>query len=189
MSGFPRYFEAYGGLNALVKSRYFWSAIGITVVCSRYFTTGKWWDLSLAVVPGLVGFSIAGVAIFISLGSDALRSRIAGKLPGEREESPFMAFMAMFTHFVVVQLLALLCAFIAKALFDAAPIANNPLSGIAEDLRGPFWLFGGFCFSYALLLCVALAIEIYRLASMIDDYQTHINQTPPSNSPGEGTDE
>lgn len=179
MSGFPRYFEAYGGLNALVKSRYFWAAGAITLVCSRYFTTAKWWDLSLAVVPGLVGFSIAGVAIFVSLGSDALRSRIAGKLPGETVDSPFMAFMAMFTHFVVVQLLALISAFIAKALFDAQPIHNNPLAALAEDFRAPFWLFGGFCFAYALLLCVALAVEIYRLASMIDDFQTALNDQPP----------
>lgn len=176
MSGFPRYFEAYGGLNALVKSRYFWVAAVVTAACSRYFTTPKWWDLSISVVPGLVGFSIAGVAIFVSLGSDALRSRIAGRMPGEAEDSPFMAFMAMFTHFIVVQLLALISAFVAKAFYDARPLIDNPLAGLASDLRSPFWLLGGLCFTYAIFLCVALAVEIYRLASMIDDYQTRLNE-------------
>lgn len=180
MSGFPKYFEAYGGLNALVKSKYFWAAVAITAVCSRYYTTAEWWNLSLSVVPGLVGFSIAGVAIFVSLGSDALRARIAGKAPGDDAESPFMAFMAMFTHFIVIQLLALIAAVIAKAFYDARPIVANPLAGLAADLQAPFWLFGGLCFTYAILLCVALAVEIYRLASMIDAYQTYLNRQAPS---------
>lgn len=176
MIKFPRYFEAYGGLNALVKSRFFWSAMLVTAICSKFFTAPKWWELALSVVPGLVGFSIAGVAIFVSLGSDALRSKIAGKIPGETVESPFMSFMAMFTHFIVIQLLALLVAFVAKALYDATPLASNPLAGLVDDLRGPFWLFGGLCFTYAIFLCFALAVEIYRLASMIDEYQTRVNQ-------------
>jgi hypothetical protein len=177
MSGFPRYFEAYGGLNALVKSKYFWTAVLIAGACSRYFTTPRWWELSIAIVPGLVGFSIAGIAIFISLGSDQLRSRIAGKMPGDNTESPFMAFMAMFTHFIVVQLIALVCAVIAKAFYDAREITTNPLAGLASDLKAPFWLLGGFCFIYAIVLCVALAIEIYRLASMIDAFQTMLNSS------------
>lgn len=176
MNEHPGYFEAYGGLNALAKSRYFWCAVGTTAICSRYFMTPKWWDLSIAVVPGLVGFSIAGVAIFISLGSDALRSRIAGRLPGEVDVSPFMAFMAMFTHFVVIQLLTLFTAFLAKAFYESKEIVSNPFAGIVADLKSPFWLLGGFFFSYSILLCVALAMEIYRLASMIDDYQTRLNE-------------
>jgi hypothetical protein len=184
MNGFPRYFEAYGGLNALAKSRYFWGAVAITGVCSRYFTTPKWWDLSIAFVPGLVGFSIAGVAIFVSLGSDQLRARIAGKMPGEKEESPFMSFMAMFTHFIVIQLVALVAAFIAKAFYEARPLGQNPLAELSDSLREPFWLFGGLAFTYAILLCTALAVEIYRLASMIDDYQTRLNEL----GEGGGTD-
>lgn len=83
----------------------------------------------------------------------------------------------MFTHFVVVQLIALLCAFVAQALYDARPIANNPLAGLASDLRGPFWLLGGLLFCYALSLCTALAIEIYRLANMIDQFQSRENNS------------
>lgn len=173
---FPKYFEAYGGLNAVVTSKYFWSAVALTALAGRYFTTAKWWDLAISVVPGLVGFSIAGLAIFISLASDALREVIAGKRPGSSAESPFMTFMAMFTHFIVVQLLALLLAFIAKALYQAKPISGNPLQYCAEGLRSPFWLVGGLLFVYALFLCVALAVEIYRLAAMIDDFQTTENE-------------
>lgn len=177
MIKFPEYFDTYGGLNALVKSKYFWFAVAITILCSRYFTTPGWWELAITVIPGLVGFSIAGVAIFVSLGSDSLRAVIAGKDPNDPSPSPFMAFMAMFTHFVVIQLIALLCAFVAQALYDARPIASNPLEGLASELRGPFWLVGGLLFCYALSLCTALAIEIYRLAKMIDEFQSRENSS------------
>mgnify|MGYP003546720990 CR=1 FL=1 len=175
MIKFPDYFEAYGGLNALVKSKYFWLATILTVFLSRYFTTPNWWALATSILPDLVGFSIAGVAIFVSLSSDSLRSFIAGSKPEENHDSPFMTFMAMFTHFLVIQLLALLFAIVAQALYEARPALNNPLSGLADDLRNPFWLLGGFLFCYAISLCIALSIEIYRLARIIDKIQTHQN--------------
>jgi hypothetical protein len=176
MIKFPKYFDEYGGLNAVVKSKYFFFAFLTTAMISRYFATPYWWELSIAVVPGLVGFSIAGVAIFVSLGSDSLRSVVAGKRPGSNNSSSFMSFMAMFTHFIVVQLLALLFAFIAKALYEAKPIQENLLYAVAESLKEPFWVLGGLLLIYALFLCVALAVEIYRLAAMIDDYQTVENE-------------
>ena len=175
MIKFPQYFEVYGGLNSLVKSKYFWCAIALTLVCSRFFLTPSWWELATSVIPGLVGFSIAGVAIFVSLGSDSLRAVIAGKEPGDTEESPFVQFMAMFTHFIVVQLAALIFALVADALYSAKPIANNPLADLAESIRPPFWLLGGLLFLYAIFLCIALAVEIYRLATLIDRFQTAEN--------------
>lgn len=177
MIKFPKYFRAYGGLNALVQSRYFILAAVTSVMCWRYFTSPKWWDIVLSIVPGLVGFSMAGVAIFVSLGSDSLRAVIAGKKKGESDESPFMSFMAMFTHFIVVQLLALIAAFLSKAMFEGRPIQIAVLVELVNEFKNPFWVFGGFCFLYAMFLCVALAVEIYRLASMIDDYQTAVNNS------------
>ena len=169
---FPSYFETYGGLNSVVKSRYFWAAVATTALCSKYYTQPGWWELAISIVPGLVGFSIAGVAIFVSLGSDSLRSVIAGKRVGSEEPSPFLTFMSMFTHFIVVQLLALFIALVSKALFDVAPISPNPFEAIAVSLKNPFWLLGGLTLSYAVILCAALALEIYRLARMIDTFQT-----------------
>lgn len=171
------YFSEYGGLNAIFLSPFFYLAVATTGVCSRYFTTPKWWDVVISVVPGLVGFSIAGVAIFISLGNDSLRGVFAGKEPGSSESSPFMKFMAMFTHFIVVQLIALLCAFCAKALYEVAPIVSDAAVANINVAKNSFWLLGGLCFCYAIFLSMSLAVEIYRLARMIDAYQSEVNNS------------
>ena len=178
MARSPSYFDVYGGFNSVFRSKYFFGAIAMTIVLGRYFTSAGWWDLSVAVIPGLVGFSIAGVAIFISLGSDKLREVIAGRRKGSTVPSPFLKFMAMFTHFIVIQLMALVFALGAKAFYEAAPWEANFMAPMTYAIREPFWLVGGLFFSYAVLLCVALAIEIFRLAWMIDEHQSVENELP-----------
>jgi len=183
---FPKYSDDYGGLDVLVASKYFWLSVVAAIVCSRYFGAPGWWDLVLGVVPGLVGFSIAGVAIFVSLGSDKLRASLAGAMPNKVETSPFIDFMAMFTHFIVTQLIALVVAIVSKALYQSPISAASPLVSYAEPFKEPLWWLGGFFFIYAVLLCVALAVEIYRLATIIDDFQTRENAKLFSNQEDEG---
>ena len=178
MRHFPKYFVIYGGFNAMATSVYFWGAAVLTALCYKYFASPDWWSLVLNVVPGLVGFSIAGVAIFVSLGSDRLRASIAGREPGSDDSSPFIDFMAMFTHFIVIQLLALVVAVASKALYESPIDQRSPLVLLVDPIRNPFWLVGGFLFLYATLLCVALALEIFRLAEMIDEFQTRENARP-----------
>lgn len=173
---FPAYFEQYGGVNSVIRSRFFWCAVVITTLMAAFFSSEKWWELAISVIPGLVSFSIAGVAIFVSLGSDALRAVIAGKKAGSSESSPFVGFMSMFTHFIVIQLLALLSALLAKAFYVTPPQGLEAIAVLLDGLKVPFWLLGGLLFNYAILLCIALAIEIYRLAEMIDEFQTVENE-------------
>lgn len=179
MSKKSSYFSEYGGINSILLSPFFYLALAATVVSYHYFTTPKWWDVVISVIPGLVGFSIAGVAIFISLGNDSLRAVFAGRDAGSTESSPFMKFMAMFTHFIVIQLIALLCAFTAKAMFEVEPVWSSILVNQINAGKDPFWLFGGFCFFYSIFLSMSLAIEIYRLARMIDEYQSTVNEIEP----------
>lgn len=173
--GMPRYFGEYGGWNSIFASRYFYAAAVVSGLGYWYFQQPKWWDLVTSVVPGLVGFAIAGVAIFVSLGSDALRSTIAGKVPGSCDQSPFIAFMAMFTHFVMVQLIALVLALLAKFFYETLKPPFATLVEIGFMLKPFFWWLGGLFFSYAVMLCLSLGTEIFRLATMIDDFQTQEN--------------
>ncbi|MEB1524295.1 hypothetical protein VDQ97_04805 [Xanthomonas campestris pv. campestris] len=111
----------------------------------------------------------------VSLGSDALRSTIAGKVPGSCDQSPFIAFMAMFTHFVMVQLIALVLALLAKFFYETLKPPFATLVEIGFMLKPFFWWLGGLFFSYAVMLCLSLGTEIFRLATMIDDFQTQEN--------------
>ncbi|MBN5078242.1 hypothetical protein JY424_01035 [Stenotrophomonas maltophilia] len=174
--GIPRYFVEYGGWNSVFASKYFYAAAAVSGLGFWYFQQPKWWDLVTSVVPGLVGFAIAGVAIFVSLGSDALRSIIAGKEPGSNDTSPFIAFMAMFTHFIMVQLIALVLALVAKFFYETTAPPSAALVEVGVTLRPLFWWLGGLFFCYAVMLCLSLATEIFRLATMIDDFQTRENK-------------
>lgn len=174
--GMPRYFVEYGGWNSVFASKYFYAAAAVSGLGFWYFQQPKWWDLVTSVVPGLVGFAIAGVAIFVSLGSDALRSIIAGKEPGSKDSSPFIAFMAMFTHFIMVQLIALVLALVAKFFYETTAPPSAALVEVGVTLRPLFWWLGGLFFCYAVMLCLSLATEIFRLATMIDDFQTRENK-------------
>ncbi len=180
------YFQVYGGLNEVVKSPYFYGALLTTLVASRYLLEPGWWDLVISAVPGLVGFSIAGVAIFISLGNDSLRSVFAGRDPGETAHSPFMKFMAMFTHFIVIQLAAFILAYLAKAIYESPAFPIPEIVDLVDSGRYVFWFIGGLAFSYAVFLSMALALEIYRLARMIDEFQTAENEPSPESRPEAG---
>lgn len=174
--GMPRYFAEYGGWNSVFASKYFYAAVAVSGLGYWYFQQPKWWDLVTSVVPGLVGFAIAGVAIFVSLGSDALRSIIAGKEAGSTATSPFIAFMSMFTHFIMVQLIALVLALVAKFFYETASPPSAALVDVGVTLRPIFWWLGGLFFCYAVMLCLSLATEIFRLATMIDDFQSQENE-------------
>lgn len=172
------YFGEYGGLNAIVSSPFFWAAVALCGIVSRYFMQPGWWEVVISVVPGLVGFSIAGVAIFISLANDALRSLIAGREPDEKESSPFIKFMAMFTHFIILQLGSFLFAFVAKALYQTTPVGSAALIEAINEYKNIFWLAGDLLFCYATFLTIALVLEIYRLARMIDEFETAHKKQP-----------
>jgi hypothetical protein len=174
--GMPRYFAEYGGWNSVFASRYFYAALAVSGLGYWYFQRPNWWDLVMSVIPDLVGFAIAGVAIFVSLGSDSLRSTIAGKEPGSEKSSPFIAFMSMFTHFVMVQLIALVVALLAKFFYETENPPFKFMLDVGVQLRSCFWWLGGLFFSYAVMLCISLAIEIFRLSTMIDEFQTNENE-------------
>ena len=109
-----RYWREYGGWKALVFSPYFHAAVGLTLLLAHYWQNEPWWDVALSVLPNIIGFALGGYAIWLGFGDEEFRHKISER-PAEGGASPYMQVSAAFAHFVIVQILALLGALIAKA--------------------------------------------------------------------------
>jgi hypothetical protein len=170
------YFSVYGSVRALVTSAYLWIAIAITAIA--FGAWGKadtdWFDTVISILPNLLGFSIGGFAIFLSIGDEQYRQVICGE-DESGTPSPYMEVAATFMHFVAVQVLALVLATIAKS----HPVAALHLAGSTLEVLAPLaWLFRAFsylAFVYALILCLAAIEAIWRVART---YDKHVSDRP-----------
>lgn len=146
------YWHLYGGWRELFTSPYFHFAIAVTVVCSPIWFTSSgarvWADSAVNILPNLMGFSIAGMAIFLAFSNPTTMEAITEE--GE-PESYFTVTVASFFHFILVQTVALFLGFIGSFYESALLSAVGVLS-----------------LSYALLVSPAMAMQLLRTASLIN---------------------
>ena len=151
-AAFPIYWKAYGGWSGLFRSPYIYVSIVITVALSGLWLecndAGErvWAPLALSVLPSLVSFSLGALAIVFAMTSGVYLKLIHGE--GD-ENSTFMRLIAVFFHFILVQIFAILFALAVEAY------SNIVLSAIG------FWLF-----CYALLSGVAAASNLVLIADI-----------------------
>lgn len=168
-----RYWREYGGWQALVFSPYFHAAILLTLLLAHYWQNEPWWDVALGVLPNVIGFALGGYAIWLGFGDEEFR-RLISERPVEGEASPYMQVSAAFAHFVIVQLMALIGALIAKAnSFDLTAdhwlgqifVATGlPLNFIQLHVAPWFWGFGFMLFVYGLMTAIAATLAVFRVA-------------------------
>ena len=151
-----QYWRTYGGIPALVKSPYLHTSLAGSFLIPLW-KMDDWYDIPLDVIPSILGFSLAGYAMFLAFGDEAFRRLIAGEY-GDGKESPFMEFNAIFLHFIVVQILAILLAVNAK---------------VREIDGGVAAYFSCVVFVYSLLTALAAAIEIFRCSRLFDRFVKH----------------
>lgn len=163
---FRRYWKSYGGLSALVSSPYLHVSILITILTLGYWSDNDWWVQSLRVLPSLMGFTLGGFAIFLSLGSEDFRSIMARADKGEStDKSPYMVVISSFVHFVLIQMLAIITSIIANAAsYTSLPFfISSSWNDIFILLIG---LFGYGLFIYSLLLATSVCMAIYRMSGL-----------------------
>lgn len=174
---FSRYWQAYGGLGALVRSVYLHAALLVLLpVTFHTWSEPLWWNDVLSALPNLLGFSLAGFAIFIGFGDERFRTLLA-----EPEENPtrptiYVSLCATFVHFILVQIIALIYAVIAKSWWfyatwmepvrELLPWMNSIAGGVGYAL-----------FLYALTSVLAATMHVFRITSMYEAYQ-HSTFTP-----------
>lgn len=157
----------------MLKSRYLYFACFILGLTFGTWRSELWWDQVFSIIPNLLGFSLAALAIFLGAGSEKFRETISGEEPEDGgAPSPFMAATATFTHFVIVQLLALTLAIVCAALYRIPlpfiPFASPYLVEANQLARVILWGFGYGCFIYSICVAFAAATSLFRVAGWFD---------------------
>ncbi len=172
---FAAYFLAYGGFRAVVRSPYAHAAVLISAITTPIWTMPGWWDLPLSILPNLIGFTLSGYAVMMTLGNQRLRTEMTR--PISDRPSAFMATNATFFHFLVLQIVAMLIALLAKSrpfssVFDVMPLGHTAaIARRAIALTG--WAFGYCIFVYALTSAMAAAAAIFRVGRWFEWSMKH----------------
>lgn len=162
------YWALYGGFGALIKSAYFHMAIAISAIGYKFWYFPEWWEMPFSIIPSMLGFSLAGYAIFLAFGNDEFRSfLVKAKI---RDSSAFVSLTATFMHFVLLQVLSLLLSFVAKFLFSITVTLPSLLADGLFFLQKLFWFFCFVLFIYSITTSLASVIAIFRIVRLFDTY-------------------
>ena len=148
-----RYWKLYGGWRALLFSPYFSAAFVLVIPCVGLWQPGasaEWADMSINILPNLMGFSIAGMAIMLAFSHPESLRAITQK---GRENSYFLKVAANLCHFLVAQIIALICALIRKSGFDWSP----------------FSYFGVLALLYATMASIGAAGQLFNTAVIMNE--------------------
>jgi hypothetical protein len=146
-----RYWKLYGGWRAILRSHYIYAALIFTFVCYPLWRPGAgtdWADASENILPNLMGFSIAGMAIMLAFSHPQSLRAVTQK---GKDDSYFLKVSANLVHFLVVQVIAIFTA-----------IAGKPLG------CWPVAFFGVFTLLYAILLGIAAAGQLFNTARIMN---------------------
>lgn len=177
---FSRYWNAYGGLAALLESPYLHISLALLAITSHYWVFGKWWDQPLAIIPNLLGFSLGGLALFVGFSEKEFQSLLATTKKDEKV-SMLLGVCSKYIHFIVVQVLSLFAAIVGKSLdfsYGWPPGLEVAVSGVTIVFSG----IGYLLFLYAISSMLAAAMSIFRVISWYQTYhekgQSRINPAP-----------
>lgn len=160
------YWRLYGGWRAVLTSPYLHLALLVTAACSPI-----WWDntkganiwpsAAVNILPNLMGFSIAGMAIFLAFSNESTMKAVTED--GE-PESYFVITVANFFHFIFIQTIALFLGFIGLHYQCHALSA-----------AGVFFLV------YALAVAPAMAMQLLHTARIINAAESLPDKPPGEN--------
>ena len=182
-----RYWRAYGGTAELTRSPYVHFAVAVTILTQPYWVKDAWYSVSMSVLPNLLGFAIAGFAVWIGWGDPSFRKLLIETEASDSQPSlsAYEQLSATFAHFAVVQTTALTFAAISSALaFDLS--AENWLAKILETLhlgRNFFEHFtpyasaaGFFLFVYAVITTLETTLALFRLSTWFIKWNEVVNE-------------
>jgi hypothetical protein len=175
---YARYWGAYGGFAALARSFYLHAALVITLVCFNAWLTAGWWDQVTSTLPNVLGFTLGGFAIFTSFGDEKFRKLLAE--PDEDDaEAPtaYVKLCSTFVHFILVQIIALLFAIVAKAMCFPWDKAPDLFKVALPWLNGAAGFIGYALFIYSLTSALAATMHVFRIASMYETFQKNHNHS------------
>lgn len=175
-SSFSLYWWAYGGWSALWGSVYLRFSIVFNTISFNTWSNAGWWDISVGALPTMLGFTVAGFAVFIGFGDDGFRSQLV-EIDDEDSEEPssYIKFCASFVHFIVIQSLALILALLGKS-WDFYSELMNPVRDFLPYINTAFGFFGYGLFIYSVATIVAISMHFLNLAEIYREYKKFISE-------------
>ena len=157
---FGIYWSAYGGWHALRRSPYSHISCVLAFLSACHpFSEGAeaFYDLGVAVLPGMLGFTLAGIAILMAFGDSTFLELLCGMRPDENNKySPLMSHAANYVHFLITQGATLVFSIFAKAL---------SLNFFFSNFLGYLGLY------YSVLLCIATIFSVFRMVRYYDKFK------------------
>ncbi|NSL24925.1 hypothetical protein [Agrobacterium tumefaciens] len=167
-----RYFHAYGGVAGVLGSPIFGVAVIVSALSYSIWLSPTWVDKVDSLIPSLLGFSLGTYAILFSLVSARLKGALRALKTGSGV-TYLESINATFFHFIMVQVVTLVWATLFKGswFFDALNFFGRDADWVSSvkwwAYRGG--AFGGFVLlTYSILLTIAAALAVYRLAMIKD---------------------
>jgi len=167
-----RYFRAYGGWAAVFASPLFAIAFVVTSISYSSWMTKDWTETSKSLIPNLLGFSLGTYSIIFSLVTSRIKRAMKASL-GPSGSSRLEEVNATFFHFILVQVIALLWAFVYQGtlITDILKFVSGSHSAaipILHALRFTGSFIGYLLLIYSFLLILGAALAVYRLALIVD---------------------
>lgn len=168
-----RYWRAYGGVHALVRSFYLHAAVALSLICSNLWLTTGWWDMGIAVIPKVLAYTVLGFAAFLGFAKSKFLQSLAEPEADPTRPSVYAALCATFVHFIIVQVTALLFAILAKALHFPWHAAPDTFRLVLPWFNGAAGFVGFTVFMYALTSTLATVMHLFRIALMYEQFEKH----------------
>lgn len=175
---FKLYWNAYGGFHAFWASYYFLIPLIITLFCRNHWLNNKEWiNDPLTILPSLLGFTLAGYAMWLSVGNEKLKILLSSKFNKKKNEySFFMQINSSFIHFVIFQIIALILVYFLKyndidyfiKIIEEHYILFNSTIAVLDFIGNLFNAIGFFLFIYSIFTMLATVLGIFRISFWID---------------------
>ncbi len=167
-----RYFAAYGGWAAVFASPFFMVALVVASISYSSWMHKDWTETSKSLIPNLLGFSLGTYSIIFSLVTSRIKRAMKASL-GPSGASRLEEVNATFFHFILVQVTALLWAFVYQGtlITDILTLASHRYSAaipVLHSLRFIGSFVGYLLLIYSFLLILGAALAVYRLALIVD---------------------
>lgn len=175
ISRIQRYFKAYGGWKAVWGSPLFHVALLVSIASyGNWLLNDTWSTVTQSLIPNLLGFSLGTYAILFSLMTGRLK-RALRAVKNDQQVSYLDEINATFLHFILVQVVALIWAFLYRgtALADVVNLIEPHWPFIAGLFIAAKAFGGGIGFVlliYSVTLIVGAALSVYRLALIVDPH-------------------
>jgi hypothetical protein len=175
-SAFRRYWSVYGGLPYVLGSPFCHAALLLTLLCGPFWWSGDWWEKSFAILPSLLGFSIAAFALLLAVGDDKFKAALGKERKGGAA-STLNDLASKFFHFLLVQVIAIVFAFLAlgrPATWIVANIsafeASTALGLVLLIGTKVFRFVGFFLLAYSVLAALAATLSLFRVATIFSRF-------------------